>query len=78
MKEEISILMQYIISCIKVFKSPDDGSQIGPKRVAANKTIKLMLCVSDIIHILGDLTQVVHRTDQWQTFVNKVIYLRVV
>ena len=33
-----------------------------------------MLYVSDIIQPLGDVTDLVHYTDQWQTFVNKVIY----
>ena len=61
-----------------MFKGPDEGSQLEPKHVTANKLIKLVLCVTHLIHTPGDLTHVVHHTDQWQSFVNNVIYLRVV
>ena len=39
-----SYAIQYnFFSCIKVYKRPDDGSQLQPKHVAVNKLIKLLL-----------------------------------
>ena len=33
------------ISCIEVYKRPEDGSRLEPKYVAMNTIIKLVLCV---------------------------------
>ena len=40
----------YNFSCIKVYERPEDGSHLEPKHVAVNKRIKLVLCVTDLIH----------------------------
>jgi len=46
--------MLYIsFPCINFYKSLDDSSQLEPKHVAVNKSIKtLVLCENDLIHIL--------------------------
>jgi hypothetical protein len=41
----------YDFSCIKDHKRPDDGSQLELKHATVNKFIKLVLGVTDIIHI---------------------------
>jgi len=40
------------ISCIKVYKRTDNGSQLELKHVAMNKPIKLVFCVTDLKHTL--------------------------
>jgi hypothetical protein len=45
-----SALCTVNVSCIKVYKRPEDGSYLESKYVAVNKVIKLVLCVTDLIH----------------------------
>ena len=40
----------YIISCVRVDKRSDDGSQLQPKHVAVNKLIRFMLHVTFNTH----------------------------
>ena len=42
----------YNFSCIKVYKRPDNGSKLEPKHVVVNQSMKLVLCVTDLIHML--------------------------
>jgi len=46
--------MQYIptyyVSYIKVYERPENGSHLMLKYVVVNKIIKLVFCVTDLIH----------------------------
>jgi hypothetical protein len=46
------IITVYNFSSIKVYKRPDDGSKLEPKHVVVNQLMKLVLCVTDLIHML--------------------------
>jgi hypothetical protein len=41
----------YSYSCTRVYTTPNEGSQLQPKHVAENELIKLVLFVTDLIHI---------------------------
>ena len=51
-KKEISFLCTTQILLYQSCKRPIDGLLLEPKHVAVNKLIKLVLCASDLIHIL--------------------------
>jgi hypothetical protein len=46
------IIVIYRFSCIRVYKRPDDESQLEPKQVLVYQLIKLVLCMTDLIHML--------------------------
>jgi len=48
MRKEKSYAL-YKISCIRVHKRPDEGSQFELKHAAMTKLIKLVLCVTDLV-----------------------------
>ena len=42
----------YNFSCIRIYKTPEDVSQMEAKHVAVNKLLKLALCVADLIFMV--------------------------